>query len=147
MSLIKLVALPKTQREAPASEKISAWLSLDGMPKSQLIAPKTITQINEETHKIAPCLGVEALAKEKIDFATVGITRVLTITPNKLKAPHKRLDLTRLNLFDKTTEQIALGASVEPFTKTTQIARKNAKKSRGVSIFVQKFIKPPIFKV
>jgi penicillin V acylase-like amidase (Ntn superfamily) len=90
---------------------------------------------------------IRNLDMNKIDFATVGITRVLTITPNKLKAPHKRLDLTRLNLFDKTTEQIALGASVEPFTKTTQIARKNAKKSRGVSIFVQKFIKPPIFKV
>lgn len=143
MSLIREDALPKTQKEAPAKEKISAWLSLDGIPKIQLATPKTTTQIKEERHKIVPCLGDGVLAKENIDFATVGTKMVLTITPNKLKAPLKRPDLKRLSLFDKTMEQIALGASVQPFTKTTQMARKNAKKSRGVSILVQKFIKSP----
>ena len=142
-----MAPLPKTQKEAPANEKISAWLSLDGKPRSQLTIPKRTTQTNEETHKIAPCLGVGAIAKENIDFATVGIAIVLTITPNKLNTPLKRLALNKESLFVSTTEHIALGASVEPFTKTTQIAKKNAKKSRGVSIFVQKFIKfPPLIK-
>ena len=146
VSLSKEEAFPKTQREAPAREKISAWLSLDGILKSQLITPNSTTQINEERHKMLPCLGVGDSAKRKIDFATAGTKRVLTMTPNKLKAPLKRLALKRLSLFDKTTEQIAFGASVQPFTNTTQTARKNAKKSRGVSIFVQKFIIFPHFK-
>ena len=136
--IIKLkFRLPKTKL-APNKEERSAWLSLEGMPKSQATNPKITTAEKQEIQIAFPSALFEKSANENTLFVTLALRREKTTTPSKLKTADIKAPCQSLAVFDATSENIAFGASVQPFIKTTIIERKNAKKPSGVSIFDQK---------
>ena len=127
-------------KSAPKSEKIRAWLSLDGKPKNQAKTPKNTTVIKHERQITdAPRLD-ETFAIENIVFATLAPVSDEIKTPKKLKMLDRSAPCQSFKVPELTIEKIEFGASVQPFTKTTDKASKNVKKSRGVSIFAKKFI-------
>ena len=83
----------------------------------------------------------EMFTIENMVFATLAPAKDEIKTPKKLKMLDKSAPCQSFKARELTIEKIEFGASVQPFTKMTSKANKNAKKSRGVSIFAKKLIK------
>jgi len=128
---------PKT-RPAPSNEEISAWLSLDGIPKSQAINPKIMTVAKQDIHITLPSALLEKSTNEKTLWVTLAPRSEKVNTPKRLKIAESKALFPRLAVFDATSENIAFGASVQPLMKTTNMDSEKAKKASGVSKFDQK---------
>ncbi len=130
-------------KEAPSKENISAWLSLDGMPKIIVTKPKIITVKKQARQIIAFSFSPLRALNPMTLFKTLPPKIEEKKTPKKLNIPETSAPCHSFSLPLETTEKIAFGASVEPLTKTTKTAATITIKSRGVSIFAKKFINPP----
>ena len=131
--------MPEAKR-APANEKMSAWLSLDGNPKSQATMPKMTMVTKQESAIMCDSRALEKLTNEKIALATLAPKNEVIKTPKKLNTPESNAPCQSFNALELTTEKIEFGASVQPLTKTTSNAKKKAKKPRGVSMLEKKII-------
>jgi hypothetical protein len=108
----------------PVSPAIKAWLSLVGMPKYQAkTAHKTIE--NNAAARAMAAFFVSPPKSTMLLIVTVTESFILLIraTPKKLKtADITRADRSFIHLVT-TTVEMAFGASVKPFTKTTAKVR------------------------
>lgn len=117
------------KKEAPASEQIRAWLSLDGRPKSQAKIPKITTQ-----SKVAQAiLELFAPLSEKTNLAIFEPNKYAKSTPKKLQIAQSQSAFFNLIAPVQTAVATTLGASVKPLTKTTPTQRKIASTSKNIS--------------
>ena len=114
-------------RDAPPSEAINAWLSLDGIPKNQAKIPNKITVKKQERQAMLEKSSFLNDARDKTFFVTFPSKSEKTKTPIKLNTADKITACLKLKAFEVTTEKTEFGASVQPFTNTTKIERKRAK--------------------
>ena len=78
-----------TLKLAPINEKRSAWLSLDGIFKSQAKAPTEITVSKQAQTMTVPFSSFFVSARAQTLFPTENDINAETITPKKLKTPLK----------------------------------------------------------
>lgn len=114
--------LPKA-RDAPPRAAISAWLSLDGIPKSQATMPNSMTVKKQQKQAMLDEISLSNIRRENMLSVTFLLPRENTRTPKKLKTADKRAPCQSLRVLEATIEKIELGASVQPLTKTTKPAR------------------------
>ena len=127
-------------KSPPSNEKIIAWLSLEGSPKNQHKIPKRTMTMKQERQTMLVLCFEDRLINENIVLATLAPKSEVRKTPKKLKIPDKSAPCQSFSAPEATIEKIEFGASVQPLTKTTDKAKKNTKKSRGVFKFAQKSI-------
>ena len=116
----------------PERPAISAWLSLVGMPNTKA-AVAQVTMANMAALKAMIALS-GSLPKSTILVmvsATLGLSMVITYTPRKLKIAAITM-AARADIHRVTTQvAMALGASVQPFTRMTPSVNATATKSKG----------------
>ena len=127
--------MPKA-RDVPAKEAIKAWLSLEGMPKSQAPTPKTIIVKKQEKHTILFTSSFSKLPRERMLSLTRGLNNENIKTPRRLKADDNKTPCQSFKTPESTTEKTELGASVQPFTNTTKMERKSAPKLKKVILLM-----------
>jgi hypothetical protein len=123
-------------RDAPKIEEISAWLSLDGIEKSHA---KTVNTMTDMRVASTPIFVLSPnLAREKTLSATELFIIYDKIAPRKLKTAHKEHACHIFKAPVPTTEEIAFGASVNPFKNTTVSVKTSIVAPNGVLIFSEK---------
>ena len=93
---------------------------------------------------ILPSVLLEKATSENTFFVTLAPKNEKTATPKKLKTAEINEACQRREVFEATRENIAFGASVQPFIKTTATDKKNAKKPAKVSKFDHKIQPSPL---
>ncbi len=128
----------------PVSPAIRAWLSLVGMPKYQA---STAHNTTEKSAAARAMVASSRLSPKETIFITVCVTEVLILlvaaTPRKLKIADKSTALFKGR--HRVVIQVAteLGASVNPFTKTTANVRRSEVMLKGEREYNKVKIKPP----
>ena len=114
---------------------MSAWLSLVGMPNTQAsVAQSTIANSAALRAMIARSGSLPKSTILVMVSATVAFSRVITKTPRKLNSAAMRI--AALGGIHLVTTQVAmaLGASVQPFTRMTPKVSITAINSSGFAV-------------
>ncbi len=106
--------------DAPASEAISAWLSLVGIPNNHAVTAHTIIVIIEE-HKVRHANSglFPKSAIPVIVSTTLPLNNDIRVTPRKFIAEARNIAFWGLIDFVEIQVAIAVGASVQPLTVIT----------------------------
>lgn len=112
---------------------MSAWLSLVGMPNTHA-AVAQITMAKSAAHSAmsASCASPPKSTILEMVCATVALIFVITSTPKKLHTAAIRIADRGLMARVDTQVAIALGASVQPFTRMTPKVKAKVMSSAGL---------------
>lgn len=118
---------------APDTPAMSAWLSLVGMPNTHA-AVAQITMAKSAAHSAmsASCASPPKSTILEMVCATVALIFVITSTPKKLHTAAIRIADRGLMARVDTQVAIALGASVQPFTRMTPKVKAKVMSSAGL---------------
>lgn len=115
----------------PQTLDIKAWLSLVGRPLAEAKLAQIITVIRAtESEIIAERLSFPKSAMPYKVFATLGEIIDITTAPKKLQIPASKRAIFGVKARVDTHPAIALGASVQPFTR----AKQSTSEEKNISI-------------